>query len=165
MKMRSIEYEDGTMVSGQKQTETARIAEQLRLMYHGRSWLGPSIRELIRDFDNESSRRRPVNGTHSAIELVLHITAWLRIARERLSAVQIRDRVGSEDWPSPGTWEEAVSSLEHEIRALEQAILSFPEERLDEPAPATEPQTFYVLLHGVLQHTAYHAGQIAWLRK
>jgi uncharacterized damage-inducible protein DinB len=31
--------------------------------------------------------------------------------------------------------------------------------------PATEPQTFYELLHGVVQHTAYHAGQIVVLKK
>ena len=64
-----------------------------------------------------------------------------------------------------GAWQDAVKALEVETWALEQAILGFPEERLDYRAPASEPQTFYVLLHGVIQHSAYHAGQIALLKR
>jgi hypothetical protein len=64
-----------------------------------------------------------------------------------------------------GTWQDAVFSLARETTALEQAILAFPDERLEESAPAAEAQTFYVLLHGVIQHSAYHAGQIALLKK
>lgn len=64
-----------------------------------------------------------------------------------------------------GSWEEAKSSLEAEDHALGQAILEFPDDHLEERAPAIEAQTFYQLLHGVIQHSAYHAGQIAVLKK
>jgi hypothetical protein len=64
-----------------------------------------------------------------------------------------------------GRWEGARSALAVETTDLEQAILEFSEERLDEQAPASQPQTFYVLLHGVIQHLAYHGGQIALLKK
>jgi uncharacterized damage-inducible protein DinB len=90
----------------------------------------------------------------------------MRIARERLAATQTRDHTREEDWPAmAGSWQDALAALEREERQLEAAIESFPERRLNEPAPATEPQTFYELLHGVVQHTAYHAGQIVLLEK
>ncbi len=147
-------------------TESERIADQLRRLYEGPSWLGPSIKEVIRDVDEDCASRRTLPGAHTIWELVLHVAGWLRIARERLVATEIREAEATEDWPSmAGSWEEAKSSLESETHALGEAILKFPDERLEEPAPAVETQTFYQLLHGVIQHSAYHAGQIAVLKK
>ena len=146
--------------------ETDRIADQLRLFYFGPSWLGPSLKEILIDVDEERARSRPLPTTHTIWELVLHIAAWLRISRERLSATSIRDPDEQENWPDmTGSWQDAIKSLEAETCNLEQAIRGFPEERLEEKAPASEAQTFYVLLHGVIQHSAYHAGQVALLKK
>lgn len=154
------------MALPEKVTETRRIAGQLRLLYEGPSWLGPALKTLIIDIDESTAHARPIPGAHTVWELVLHITAWLRVARERLSATFARDPDEAENWPTmDNSWQSAISSLEDEIDALERAILEFPEDRLAESAPASEPQTFYVLFHGVIQHTAYHAGQIALLKK
>jgi hypothetical protein len=90
---------------------------------------------------------------------------WLRIARQRLSATNPTDPSAEENWPAANCpWASAVATLREEVLALEKAVLAFPPERLYERAPASEPQTFYVLLHGVIQHSAYHAGQIALLK-
>ena len=49
------------------------------------------------------------------------------------------------------------------------AVAAFPDERLNEKVPgkANEPDwyNFYFMLHGVVQHELYHAGQIALLKK
>lgn len=147
-------------------SEVTRIADQLRRVYQGLAWLGPALTDLVSDVTQEQAERRSIDDAHTIWELVLHIGAWMRIGRERLSATQTRDETKDENWPAmTGSWQNALAMLEREEHQLEQAILTFPEERLNEPAPATEPQTFYVLLHGVVQHTAYHAGQIALLKK
>ena len=136
------------------------------MLYEGPSWLGPALKDLIVDVDESRARARSIPEAHTIWELVLHITAWLRVARERLSATVTRDPDEAENWPPiEGSWAHAISSLEVEVKALEKAILAFTEERLAGAAPASEPQTFYVLLHGVIQHSAYHAGQIALLKK
>ncbi len=155
-----------TMLSHLHQNETARIAEQLRRVCEGPAWLGPSLKEILSEVTEKGASQRPIPLAHTIWELVLHISAWMRIARERLAATKTRDHTDEENWPPMhGSWQDTLALLEQEYRALEYAILSFPEDRLDEPAPATEPQTFYILLHGVVQHTAYHAGQIALLKK
>jgi uncharacterized damage-inducible protein DinB len=147
-------------------TEMTRIADQLRRVYEGPAWLGPNLRDLLSDIDEERARRRTLEGVHTVWELVLHISTWFRIARERLTATTIREPSDAEDWPKmTGTWESALALLQQEEQALEDAIRSFPEYRLSDDVLATEPQTFYVLLHGVIQHAAYHAGQIAVLKK
>jgi uncharacterized damage-inducible protein DinB len=147
-------------------TETGRIADQLRRIYEGPAWHGPSLLEVLSGIDERIASRRNVSNAHTIWELVLHIGAWMRIARERLCAVTTRDYTEEENWPAvTGTWRDALAMLDRETRELEKAVREFPETRLNDPAPATEPQTFYILLHGVVQHAAYHAGQIALLKK
>jgi uncharacterized damage-inducible protein DinB len=147
-------------------TETARIADQLHRSYAGPAWHGPSLHEILAGVTETRASRRPVDGAHNIWELVLHITAWLRIARERLSGASARAVAPEEDWPPvTGRWADALAELDRELRSLEDAIRVFPEERLNQRAPALEPQSFYGLLHGVVQHTLYHAGQIALLKK
>jgi uncharacterized damage-inducible protein DinB len=147
-------------------SEVARIADQLRRVYEGKAWLGPALTDILSDVTPEQAARRPIGNAHTIWELVLHIAAWMRIGRERLTATRTRDHTEEENWPPmAGSWQDALAMLEREERQLEQAILIFPEERFNEPAPATEPQTFYELLHGVVQHAAYHGGQIVLLKK
>jgi hypothetical protein len=146
--------------------ETERIAEQLRLLFEGPSWLGPPIDVLLAGISRKTACSRCLAGVHTIWELVLHIKAWLRVARVRLTASTPVDPGGDENWPAPThSWQDAITALGEEMTALRKAILDFPPERLDEIVPAVEPQTFYVLLHGVIQHSAYHAGQIAMLKK
>lgn len=147
-------------------TETERIAEELRLLFEGPSWLGPPIDRFLADISQQAAERRPIAGAHNIWELVLHMEAWLRIARLRLTASSTVEASDDENWPAPeDSWQAAVSNLRTEFIALREAIFKFPPNRLDEAAPAKERQTFYVLLHGVIQHSAYHAGQIAVLKK
>ena len=147
-------------------SETERIAEQLRLVFEGPSWLGPALDVLLADISEDTASNRPLAGAHTIWELVLHIEAWLRIACVRLTASTPVDPTEDENWPAPGgSWRDAINCLRTEMTVLHKAILDFAPERLDELAPAAELQTFYVLLHGVIQHSAYHAGQIAILKK
>jgi uncharacterized damage-inducible protein DinB len=147
-------------------SETARIADQLKRVYEGKAWLGPALRDILSDIAQEQAARRPIANAHTIWELVLHIAAWMRIGRERLAATKTRDYTEDENWPPmAGSWQDTLAMLEREERQLEHAILKFPDERLNEPAPATEPQTFYELLHGIVQHAAYHGGQIVLLKK
>ncbi len=146
--------------------EISRLADQLRRVCRGPAWLGPSLQELLAGIDQERAERRLIAGAHTIWELVLHIAAWMRIARERVSATERRDHTADENWPSmTPSWRDALDTLNREADQLEQAILTFAPERLNDIAPASEPQTFYILFHGVIQHIAYHAGQIALLKK
>lgn len=162
--------------------EVEGIADQLRRMYEGPAWHGPALQQLLSDVTAERAAARPLPHAHTIWELVLHIAAWMRIARERITATAARDATDEENWPpiasksrttgsetpcalGPGSWTDALSLLDTEYRNLEAAIRVFSRERLNDAAPAAEPQTFYILFHGVIQHIAYHAGQIAILKK
>ncbi len=61
-------------------------------------------------------------------------------------------------------WASLLERLEAGNLELRQAILGFDESQLDRP-PGRNRATAYGLMHGVIQHDLYHAGQIAVLKK
>ena len=74
-----------------------------------------------------------------------------------------------EDWPavasaSEEAWREAQARLAETYAALRAAVLGLDEALLDEPI-LPEMSTRYVSLHGAVQHTLYHAGQIALVKR
>ncbi|MGH9579905.1 MAG: DinB family protein [Terriglobales bacterium] len=148
-------------------SETARIADQLQRAFAGNAWHGPSLRELLADVSAERAAARPLPNTHNIWELVLHITAWTNVARRRALGDNA-DLSPQENFPNADkgetAWKEALASLERAHRELLAAIASLPDSRLQEEVPG-HGYTVYVLLHGVVQHALYHAGQIALLRK
>jgi uncharacterized damage-inducible protein DinB len=149
-------------------SEAERIAEQLRRAHEGEAWHGPSLRELLQDLTPEQALARPVAGAHSILELVLHIAAWEAVARRRLAGDAAQIYNTPEDWPagdsSEETWRTALKRLEEENAKLREAILRLDDAKLDEPIYEGMSST-YVTLQGVVQHSLYHAGQIAVLKK
>ena len=148
--------------------EAERIADQFRRAHEGEAWHGPSLRELLQDLTAEQAEARPVAGAHSIRELVLHIAAWERAARRRLAGDAAQIYNTPEDWPagdsSEETWRAALKRLEEENAKLREAILRLDDAKLDEPICEGMSST-YVTLLGVVQHSLYHAGQIAVLKK
>jgi uncharacterized damage-inducible protein DinB len=149
--------------------ETKRLADQLRRSYDGKAWHGPALSELLNVVTAEQASAKPPSGAHSIWELVLHITAW---EQEALSIVQGKTYemlTGEKDWPpvasaSSEAWQAALSKLEGTTRELVTAIRALPEERLNDSAGGAEFNNYF-LLHGVVQHNLYHAGQIAILKR
>jgi hypothetical protein len=149
-------------------TECDRIADQLFRMVEGDAWHGPPVGALVADVPATVAASHPVPGAHSIWELVLHMTVWASIARRRLGG-EICDVTPIEDWPpvdvtTSDAWLSAVQSLDRAHADLRRAVLALGDGHLDDRTPG-KPYPLYVLLHGVVQHTAYHAGQIAMIKR
>ena len=152
--------------------ECARIADLLRRALDGDPWYGRPLLALIANLSAEEAARRPLAGAHSIWEVLLHMTAWMRETRARLADAEPGEPAAG-DWPAlTGTtapdWERARAELISVHEDLCKALAAFPEDRLDETvggaARSRELGTgvsFYVMLHGLIQHNVYHAGQIA----
>jgi len=68
---------------------------------------------------------------------------------------------------SDTAWHAAKAQLRNTHQDLIAAVVDLPDARLFEVVPGKQGThyTFYYMLHGVAQHEAYHAGQIALLKK
>ena len=153
--------------------ECHRIAHQLRRAFHGEAWHGPSVREILSGITAEQATARPLAEAHTIWELLLHIETWVAQPLATVTlGVPMRD-LGvmpvELDWPPVGatTSQEWTTTKARAFQTAEdfaQAIEKFGDARLGEIVPGRD-HPYYILLHGVVQHTLYHAGQIALLKK
>jgi uncharacterized damage-inducible protein DinB len=149
-------------------SEVDRIQDQLTRAFEGEAWHGPSVREVLEGVDARMASSRPLAEAHSIWELVLHITTWEAVVASRLRGqpLQVTPEL---DWPkitetSESAWALCLAALESGHAALVRDVMSVDAARLDEPIGPNKP-SLYVLLHGIVQHDLYHAGQIALLKK
>ena len=144
------------------------IVDQLQRAYAGKAWHGPSLEELLRGVTAQQALARPVAGAHSIWELVMHTGVWMSAARRRLAGDPAK-LTPEQDWPpieggSPDAWQKTLAALEQEHNQLRAAVGSLPESALQNQAPGKKHSLAF-MLHGVIQHNLYHAGQIALLKK
>jgi uncharacterized damage-inducible protein DinB len=149
--------------------ESARLADQLERSVRGGAWHGPALLQAIAEVDATAATARPVDGSHTIHELVWHSAFWLDVARQRLADEAAAPLAPESDWPADEgapeeRWPAAIAWLEEAHRRLHAAVLVLPDERLDDPVSGSDP-TVRGLLLGVLQHNAYHAGQIILLAR
>lgn len=147
--------------------EVRRIKDQLMRSFAGGAWHGPALEELLNGIAEEQAEAHPVPNTHNIREIVLHVETWQRIACRCLQG-EAPDSTGVKDWTfrseESGTWQDVLRELEGSFRELCEALDEMPESRLEENVRGHD-YSFYSLLHGVIQHNLYHAGQIALLKK
>lgn len=150
--------------------ECLRIADQARRAFEGEAWHGKSIQELLENVGPQQAVAKPIAGAHSIWELALHIAVWVEASEASVHGVPMPKIVGTvEDWPavndsSAAAWSATKTRLFQAGKQLAETIQKFSDERLHETVPGRK-YDFYHLFHGIVQHSLYHAGQIALLEK
>jgi hypothetical protein len=153
-------------------TRCDRSAEQLASTAEGEAWYGDSLREILLDVTANQARARPIPDAHSIWELVLHLDAWVKFfsAAIRGTAIPPWPAMSREqDFPlvtetTDAAWETCVGTLLRHHMELAEAIEHFGDERLESTVPGRS-YTFDRLFQSASLHAAYHAGQIALLKK
>ena len=152
-------------------SEATRIADQLRRAFAGDAWHGDSLFEILNGVTAAQAAARPIKNAHTIWELVLHIAAWDNAVLRRLGGVAV-ELSDTQNFPtvtdaSETAWRKALAEVQRVHDELVEAVSVLSDSRLDEIVPGKEGAhyTFYYMLHGVVQHELYHAGQIALLKK
>lgn len=146
-----------------------QLADLLDRSFHGGPWHGPAVAEVLDGVDAERAAARSIPKAHTIWEIVYHLTAWNEVPRQRIDGERVSEIAEDEDWaPVESTdeeaWRQAVAALEEAHRRLHARLTELDDEDLERPVAGSEP-TVRGLINGVLQHNAYHAGQIVLLRK
>jgi len=149
-------------------SETSRIVDQAERMFQGGAWHGPSVQEVLANVNAEMAAAHPITGAHSIWELVLHIIATQDALLHRIRGEQAGLKTEDFWLPVPAVsdtaWSETLDRLRNQESTLQHAIATFPNELLDDVLVAGGSSA-YNNFHGHIQHNAYHAGQIALLKK
>jgi uncharacterized damage-inducible protein DinB len=155
--------------------DSAYLRELLHKAHADDPWHGPSVTDTLQGVTAEQAAAHPVPGAHSIWELVLHLAAWQGEAVRRLEGnAPAMPQEG--DWPAVGdpsetAWRQAREHLEAAQNRLLETLARLTDADLDRPGGSLSDRalgtgvTYRTMVVGLLQHAAYHSGQIVILRK
>jgi uncharacterized damage-inducible protein DinB len=155
--------------------EVERLRRELDATLGGDPWYGLAVSRILEGIDASKAAAHPVHGAHSIWELVAHMTAWVNETNRRLLGGAHGDPLEG-DWPAvasttPDSWSAACSALRQAHVDLARTLTAMNDSDLGRQIAGAQvdgsgqPVTFYRTAVGLLQHDAYHAGQIALLKK
>ncbi len=155
--------------------EVNKLSTELHNSVFGDPWHGASVEEILTEINVEQAFHKPITSAHNIMELTLHLTAWTEEVLSRFeSNPPALPKIG--DWPIPADrteeyWTELKQNFFQVTLKLIAAIKSFTEAELDKIV-GTERNTaigtgfsYSGLILGLVQHNAYHAGQISLIKK
>jgi uncharacterized damage-inducible protein DinB len=156
-------------------SESFRLIDQFKRAHDGDPWHGSPVKAILDGVTASQAATMPPNGAHSIWALVLHMTGWRNEVAERATgkpsgepAAGDYPEVGD---PTPARWTAALAALDASHQNLVKVVENMSDEHLwkatNDPRnrPLGTGVSYYELLHGIVQHDAYHAGQIAILKK
>ena len=155
--------------------DVSRLVDELNRAVDGDPWHGDSASAILGGVTAAVALSRPREGAHTIWEILRHMTAWTNEVARRLDG-HAAGEPQEGDWPMPSgdaqdDWTRDVASFVEANRRLVAQAASLSDSALHAPPaeqrdrPAGSGVTCAVMLHGLAQHHAYHAGQIALLKK
>lgn len=115
---------------------------------------------------------RSETGGNTIWQIVNHLAFWKEIGAERLTGAPMRaGRIANDETFGPqgaptdeASWQAALARLQAAHEALTAAVAQLTDAALAEPPPGgSTPRG--ELIAGLIEHDAYHAGQIVTLRR
>jgi uncharacterized damage-inducible protein DinB len=152
--------------------ETLRIIDLINDTYESEeAWHGPSLVASLRDVSPAVAEARLTPNTHSIAEIVYHITTWrIFVARKLQGDKEFDVSTPDKDWKIFGQvddfeWE----TLQMELSLSQDELVTHLEQMEDdsylEEIVSGRNYSYYTLLHGIIHHDLYHAGQISLIKK
>ena len=151
-------------------SEIARIQNQLKRTFEAGAWHGASVQETLSGITAEMASAKPIQDAHTIWEIVLHMITWIAVPTQRIieeKNLQVGDEV---DWPAAtesgdAAWKDTLAKLNAAYNRLQETLSRMKDSDLEHLLEGAEKTPIYVMLHGVIQHNLYHAGQINILKK
>ncbi|HEV7349520.1 DinB family protein [Telluribacter sp.] len=152
--------------------ETLRIIDLINDTYESeQAWHGPSVVEVLRGVSPRMAESKLTSNTHSIAEIIFHMTTWRIFAVRKLQGDAAFDITTKEkNWKTfPIVDELEWETLQMELSLSQEELVSEIEKKkddsyLEEIVPGRD-YTYYTMIHGLIQHDLYHAGQISLLKK
>lgn len=142
------------------------ISKLVNDQYNGDPWIGVSISETLKGVDAAMAAQN-IHGLNSIWQIVQHMVCWRETLLRRLEGqdapspadnfiVHVTD-------PSDHAWKLVLQRLQTSQDSINNFLLEGVT-NLYEP-PAGSDYTRYELMEAILQHDAYHLGQIVIIKK
>jgi uncharacterized damage-inducible protein DinB len=148
--------------------ENQRIIKLFEDLYKGDPWIDANLVDTLKKFTAEQAAKNVRPGWNSIWQIVNHLMSWRYAVLERLNSRIFNSPEDNFITPLPDTseaaWNKTMENLEDSQQKWLVYLGKITDEEL-ETVPDKKPYTRYELIHGIIQHDAYHLGQIRILAK
>ena len=148
--------------------EIKRIASLFDKLYTGEPWIDVNILSTLKRIDGAQASRRVLENCNTIWEILNHLIAWRRLVIARLKGNDVPSPENNFIEPvqdvSEEAWQSTLQRLENSQLEWIAFLQEFQETDLDK-LYKLGAMTNYELIHGIIQHDAYHLGQLVILSK
>lgn len=147
---------------------TPRISKLFNDLYNGSPWLGVNWVETLNKISAEQASKRIAEGRNSIWEITNHVIQWRLNVLRRVQGEVIVSPDHNYMLPventSESAWKNTMEALTVSQEKWLEFLKKFDENEFSRKYPNNQ-MTYYEHIHGILQHDAYHLGQIVLLEK
>ena len=147
---------------------TKQLAKHLREVHFGGNWTGSNLRDTL-DGVTWQQATTQVNAQNTIVTLVYHINYFVAAALPVLQGQPLtaHDKYSFDHPPihSQESWENFLQKVWADAEMLAGLIEQLPDEQLWEAFADEKYGDYYRNLQGTIEHTHYHLGQIAIIKK
>jgi uncharacterized damage-inducible protein DinB len=149
-------------------TETQRLSGLFSDLYNGHPWIDVTLVDTLKNIPAEQAGKRPLANCNTIWEIVRHLIRWRQNVLQRVQGQVIKtpgnNYIEPVQDPSPEAWMALLQELEEtQVKWLE-FLQQLQIEHLENEYPVNG-LTYYEHIQGIIQHDAYHLGQIVLLAK
>lgn len=147
---------------------TAQIAKHFREVHFGGNWTCSNLRHNLTDITWQQATT-PVYSFNTIAALVYHVNYYVSAVLKVLQgeALDAKDEYSFDHPPirSQEEWEALTNKALTDAENFAALIEQLPESKLWETFQDEKYGIYYRNIHGIIEHTHYHLGQIALIKK
>ena len=148
--------------------ETERVKKLFENLYGGNPWLDITLRGTLSAIPAEKAAIKPLSGGNSIWEITNHMISWRETVLQRIQGEAIATPADNYIRPvtdlSEQAWQETLIKLDESQKQWAVFLTNFRDGALGDISPENG-HTHYEHIHGIIQHDAYHLGQIVLIAK
>jgi uncharacterized damage-inducible protein DinB len=147
---------------------SAEIAQHLRQIHTGGNWTTSNLKDLLHGITWQQATTR-IGTCNTIAALVFHIHYYVAEVTKVMQgqALTAKDEYSYAvpEITSAEEWEALVNKALYDAEIFAELITQLPENRLGDFFTDAKYGSYYRNLHGIIEHTHYHLGQIAVIKK
>ena len=148
--------------------ESQRIQSLFTDLYHGHPWLDVTLQDTLSRIKPSQANQRPIADGNTIWEITNHLIAWRQNVLKRVQGEVIQtpsnNYIEKIQDPSDEAWRQTQEALETTQKEWLYFLSTFNEADFRNEYPVNK-LTYYQHIHVIIQHDAYHLGQIVLLAK
>jgi len=146
----------------------AQIAKHLRDVHFGGNWTSVNLKETLTDVTWQQATTK-IYSLNTIATLVFHINYYVSAVTKVLQGEPLtaHDKYSFDLPPiqSQEDWENLLNKTWGDAEKFAQLIEQLPGSKLGEIFSDEKYGNYYRNIHGIIEHTHYHLGQIVLIKK